>query len=178
MLLIFHLDWPVKKDAHKSGFPPSKPAFQAGRTGLVGVFFWRPIQVENYKQMQTASESCRIELFVVKVRGIVDSLTTANKIVDMQSQEGHQQCVGDRSSQSNRRGRPRCGPTSSSNRHSCPADEAPNQETHEGRCRLSCSIGRVHVHHRKAGRVAFMTSHGLRPILRSSRLRMSADGWM
>ena len=47
-LLIFHLDWPVKKDPHKSGFPPSKPAFQADRTGLVGVFFWRPIQVENY----------------------------------------------------------------------------------------------------------------------------------
>ena len=48
-VLIFHLDWPVKKDPHKSGFPPSKPAFQAGRTGLVGVFFWRPTQEENYK---------------------------------------------------------------------------------------------------------------------------------
>ena len=38
----------MKKDPHKSGTPPSKPAFQAGRTVLVGVFFCRPIQVKNY----------------------------------------------------------------------------------------------------------------------------------
>ena len=48
-VLIFHLDWPVKEDPHKSGFPPSEPPCQAGRTGLVGVVFCRPIQVENYK---------------------------------------------------------------------------------------------------------------------------------
>ena len=39
MLAIFHLDWPAKKDPHKSGSTCLKCRVLRGQAGLVGVFF-------------------------------------------------------------------------------------------------------------------------------------------
>jgi len=36
---IFHLDWPAKKDPHKSGSTCLKCRVLKGKAGLVGVFF-------------------------------------------------------------------------------------------------------------------------------------------
>ena len=49
-LLIFHLDWPVKKDPHKSGFPPSQ-ANPSGKLALpTGNFGTRPfLCLKSYK---------------------------------------------------------------------------------------------------------------------------------
>ena len=40
MLAIFHLDWPAKKDPHKSGSTCLKCRVLKGKAGLVGVFFF------------------------------------------------------------------------------------------------------------------------------------------
>ena len=48
-----------KKDPHKSGFPLQNPAFQAARTGIVGVFFLQA-NPSGKLQLSTGVGSCSV----------------------------------------------------------------------------------------------------------------------